>query len=155
MNLYLALKVLHILSATILFGTGLGTAFFMWMALRSKNIEAIRVTARHVVMADWYFTTPAIIIQPLTGLALMHLLGWPFDSLWFALVIGLYLLAGACWVPVVVIQLRLWNLAEMVTRYEDLPQRFQNLSAWWFALGWPAFGALLFVFWLMVAKPGI
>jgi len=151
---YLIVKTLHILSSTLLFGTGIGTAFFQWMACRRGDVAAIAVTTRHVVLADWLFTTPAILLQPLTGFWLMRLMGLSWDTPWVLWALGLYLLAGACWLPVVWIQYRLRDLAQAaVAARTPLPPRFHRLLRVWFVLGWPAFGALIVVFWLMVAKP--
>ena len=112
MNAYLAVKTLHILSAAVLFGTGMGIAWFMLMAHRTRDLAAIRTTCRHVVVADWCFTAPAVVVQPLSGLWLMHAAGHAFDGGWFALVVALYGLAGICWLPVVAIQVRLRDAAQ-------------------------------------------
>ena len=155
MEPYFPLKLLHIVSATLLFGTGLGTAFFLWMAYRRGDVAAIAVTARHVVLADWLFTTPAIIVQPLTGFWLIQLMGLPWTMTWLWLSLALYLLAGACWLPVVAIQYRVRALADTAYRTgTSLPAAYFRLMRWWFALGWPALLALVLVFWLMVRKPG-
>ena len=152
---YFTLKTIHILSSTVLFGTGLGTAFFMWMAHRRGDIAGIAITSRHVVLADWLFTTPAIIVQPLTGFWLIQLMGLPWTMTWLWLSLALYLLAGACWLPVVAIQYRVRALADTAYRTgTPLPTAYFRLMRWWFALGWPAFLALVLVFWLMVRKPG-
>lgn len=151
---YFLLKTTHILSSTVLFGTGIGTAFSMWMAHRRGNVAAIAIVARHVVLADWLFTTPAMVIQPLTGFWLLYVMGidWTVPWVWISLV--LYLLAGACWLPVVMIQYRVRTLAEAADRHNTaLPEAYFRLMRWWFVLGWPAFFALVTVFWLMVAKP--
>jgi uncharacterized membrane protein len=154
MESYFLLKLIHVLSATLLFGTGLGTAFFFWMAHRRGDVRAIAITARHVVLADTLFTAPAIIVQPLTGWWLMQRMGMGFDQSWLQATIVLYLLAGACWLPVVWIQLRLRNLAEAAVHDgTPLPQSYQRLAGIWFALGWPAFLAVIGIFWLMVRKP--
>jgi uncharacterized membrane protein len=149
MNLYLGIKLLHIISATILFGTGLGTAFFMFRAYRSGNDEAFRATTATVVLADWLFTTPAVVIQLATGLWLTQLLGIPYSSLWFVLVIGLFLLVGACWLPVVWIQIRIRDLLAGGSGIDEC----SPLVRVWIALGVPAFTAVLVLFWLMVYKP--
>jgi uncharacterized membrane protein len=154
MNAYAALKFVHIVSATLLFGTGLGTAFFMWMSHRSGNIVAIANAARLTVLADWLFTTPAVIVQPISGIALMWLVGYPLTTSWLLLSIALYLLAGACWLPVVALQLRVRNLTAHAARTNTaLPPSYHRCMHWWFALGWPAFLAVLGAFWLMIAKP--
>ena len=155
MNLYFALKFVHIVSAMLLFGTGLGTAFFMWMSHRSGDVAAIATAARITVRADWLFTTPAVIVQPLTGFALMRLGGWAWSTPWLQLALALYLVAGACWLPVVALQLRARTLsAEALRRSAALPPEYHRCMRWWFALGWPAFIAVLAITWLMAAKPG-
>jgi uncharacterized membrane protein len=153
---YFLLKTLHVLGSTVLFGTGLGTALQMWLAHRSGSVAAISVTARNVVIADLFFTTPAVILQPLTGLALAVTSGYDLLAPWLVCSYALYLLAGACWIPVVVIQLEMRNLAAgALAQGSALPARYHRLMRIWFALGWPAFIALIVVFWLMVARPGL
>ena len=51
--MYLTVKLIHIISATLLFGTGLGSAFYMFMAYRSGSMKAMAVTNRIVVIADY------------------------------------------------------------------------------------------------------
>ncbi len=150
---YSILKVLHIVSSTILFGTGLGTAFFMVRANLSYDINTLRSTSSSVVFADWVFTTPAVIIQPVTGFHLMHLLGYPFNSVWFYLVIGLYILIGICWIPVVFMQVKLRDIAHATTNWESLPDTYHRIYRAWFSLGFPAFISVLILYWLMVTKP--
>lgn len=151
---YLTLKSLHILSAILLFGTGLGSAFYKFATDRTNNLAAIAVTNRHVVLADWLFTTPAIIVQPITGVWMAHLAGWPLDSLWIWLSFALYLLAGACWLPVVWLQIRMRNAAEQALITEStLPDRYRGDARLWFWLGVPAFTAMVAVVILMVHKP--
>jgi uncharacterized membrane protein len=152
---YFILKYIHILSATFLFGTGIGTAFFMLLAYLSKNITTLQNTTKHVVMADWIFTTPSVIIQPITGIWLMWVLHYPFNTLWFALVITLYALAGLCWIPVVFIQYRLRNIVAKLNSQDNLPSQYHYLMKWWIALGIPAFLSILVIFWLMTAKYGM
>ncbi len=154
MNAYAALKFIHVVSATLLFGTGLGTAFFLWMSDRSGDVAAIATAARITVRADWLFTTPAVIVQPLSGIALMRLVGYPLATPWLLLAIALYLIAGACWLPVVILQLRMRDLSGEAARGRTaLPPEYHRCMRRWFALGWPAFAAVLGAFWLMVAKP--
>jgi len=151
---YFLLKTVHILSATVLFGTGIGTAFQMWRAHLSGDSRAIASTARSVVVADWLFTTPAIVIQPLTGVALAHMAGIDLLSPWILASLGLYVLAGAFWLPVVWLQLRVRDLAgKAVIENSPLPESYFRYMRIWFALGWPAFLSLIVIFWLMVARP--
>jgi len=148
---YHLIKLIHIISATILVGTGFGTAFFLFMAVRSDSRETIRITSRHVILADWLFTAPSVIIQPVTGGFLMQTLGLSFSSTWFVLVVVLYVLAGACWIPVLWIQYRLRKLSET----DSLTPEFHRLMRVWIGLGIPAFLAMLVLYYLMVFKPYI
>jgi len=151
---YLAIKWLHILSATLMFGTGFGTAFYMFFTNRTHNVAAIAEVTRLVARADWWFTTPSVIIQPLSGLWMIHLAGFPLSSNWIVWSIALYALAGACWLPVVWLQLRMRDMAIGAARNgEPLPSRYWRYEKIWTALGCPAFAALLVVYWLMVHKP--
>lgn len=154
MSAYALLKFVHVVSSTVLFGTGLGTAFFMWMSHRSGNVAVIANAARITVLADWLFTTPAVIIQPLSGLWLLWLVGYPISTPWLLWAIALYLVAGACWLPVVALQLRVRSLSVAAMRANSaLPAAYHRYMRWWFMLGWPAFLAVLGAFWLMIAKP--
>lgn len=153
MDNYLLLKMIHILSAVVVAGTGTGIAFFMFMASRCSNVEAIAVTARHVVLADWIFTAPAVVIQFVTGVLLMMTLGYSFTSTWFFLVIALFFFIGICWIPVIVIQYKLKALADASLNTGVLDPEFKKMMRFWIALGIPAFAAILIVFWLMVFKP--
>jgi uncharacterized membrane protein len=151
---YLIVKWLHILSSTLLFGTGLGSAFYMFFTSLTRNPPAIAVVVRYVVIADWVFTTPAIILQPATGFYLMHLASFPLTTPWILWSVALYLLAGAAWLPVVWMQIRMRDLAERaVSVGAALPPRYWGYLRAWVALGVVAFGALVVVFYLMVAKP--
>ena len=151
---YLVVKWLHILSSTLLFGTGLGSAFYMFFASRTRDPRAVAVVVKYVVIADWVFTTPTILLQPLTGFYLMHLMGLQLDTPWIAWSIGLYLLAGAAWLPVVWMQMRMRNQAQAaVIQGTELPAQYWRYLRLWVALGIVAFTALVIVFYLMVAKP--
>ena len=154
MDPYLVAKWLHILSSTVLFGTGIGTAFAMVWAMRSARAEVVAHTAGGVVVADWIFTTPAGIVQPLSGLWLIHETGFSLWEGWLVLTYAAYVLAFLAWVPVVWLQYRIRDLAREAAP-GPLPAAAQRLFRLWFALGWPAFGALVGVFWLMVSKPDL
>ncbi len=150
---YLTLKTLHILSMVLLFGTGLGSAFYKWMADRSGVVAHIAVTNRHVVLADWFFTTPTVIFQPLSGLWMAHLAGWPWSSGWIAASLMLYALAGVCWLPVVWLQIRMRDLSNTAVEHgSPLPPLYWRMAGWWFWLGVPAFTAMVAVVALMVFK---
>ena len=154
MDPYLVAKWLHILSSTVLFGTGIGTAFQMVWAMRTNRVETVHSVASGVVMANWIFTTPAGIVQPLTGLWLISLAGWSLWEPWLIAAYILYGIAFACWLPVVGLQIRIRDLArDALASGRALPDAARRAFRIWFALGWPAFIALTAVFWLMIAKP--
>jgi uncharacterized membrane protein len=151
---YIELKWLHVLSSTLLFGTGIGSAYYMLMASLSRDVRAIAVVVRYVVIADWLFTSTTIVIQPVTGVAMALMAGYPLRTPWLAWSIGLYFLAGACWLPVVWLQLKMRDMAlQASSRNESLPARYWRFLRAWVLLGIPAFLALVAVFYLMVAKP--
>jgi len=152
--IFTALKTLHILSMVLLFGTGLGSAFYKWMADRSGNLAHIAVTNRHVVLADWIFTTPTVILQPVSGLWMVYLLDIPLATPWIAASLFLYFVAGACWLPVVWLQIRMEKIAARAfAQGADLPLLYWRMARWWFWLGVPAFAAMVAVVALMVFKP--
>lgn len=151
---YLLLKWVHILSSTLLFGTGLGIAFFLFAAHRRGDAHVIAVTARHVVIADACFTAPAVVIQLVTGLWLTQLMGLPLSRGWVLWALLLFVGVGACWLPVHRLQIRARDLAQAAAAANaPLPQEYHRVMRWWFALGWPAFVGVIAIFWLMVMKP--
>jgi uncharacterized membrane protein len=153
-DLYLTLKLIHILGAAVLFGTGLGIAFFMFMAHRSRDAATIAATARIVVIADALFTATAVVVQPITGAGMALLVGFSLFHWWMVATIVLYVLVGLCWLPVVWIQIQLRNLAAAAA-YDGvpLPERYHKLFKIWFWLGWPAFIGVIAIFALMIWKP--
>jgi uncharacterized membrane protein len=151
---YTWIKLLHIVSSVILFGTGLGTAFQMWTAHLSGEARVIAIVSRSVVRADFLFTMPAVVIQPVSGIALVWLAGFDPMLPWLVVAYALYALAGACWLPVVWLQIRIRDIAQdAVTAGRPMPPSYHRYMRFWFTLGWPAFSAVLVIFWLMVSKP--
>ncbi len=154
MSLYFLMKVLHIIGACVLLGTGAGIAFFMVMAHHTQNAIAIAHTARIVVIADMLFTASAVVLQPITGATLACLTGQPVFDGWIGLSLILYLVTGAFWLPVVWMQARMRDLARVAaTQGAPLPPMYYRLYRWWFAFGFPAFAAVLGIVWLMVTRP--
>jgi uncharacterized membrane protein len=155
-DLHLTLKLLHILGATVLFGTGLGIAFFMWMAHRSGDAAQIAATARTVVIADTVFTATAVVAQPVTGWVLAGVMGYSLWASWIVASLALYVLVGLCWLPVVWIQMRLRDLAlAAAATGMPLPEEYHRKFALWFALGWPAFAGVIAIFVLMIWRPNL
>lgn len=151
---YLVAKWLHVLSSTVLFGTGLGSAYYMLFASLTRDPRVVAKVTGLVVVADWVFTATTAVLQPVTGLWMAQSAGLPLFTPWIVWSFVLYLFAGACWVPVVWMQVRMRRMAEdAVRRATPLPRRYFAYLRVWTALGVPAFTALVVVFWLMVAKP--
>lgn len=156
MDLYLWLRWLHIIGACVLLGTGAGIAFFMLMAHRTRDASVIAYTSRIVIIADYLFTASAVVIQPITGVLLANTLGWRLSEGWLALSLGLYVLTGCFWLPVVWMQHRMHTLAaDAHYRRVDLPPAYFSLFRLWFLCGIPAFAAVLAILWLMVSRPDI
>lgn len=148
------LRLAHVIGAAVLFGTGAGIAFFMVMARRTRDARLIAHVAATVVIADTVFTATAVVFQPITGYLLAAGIGWSLSEGWIAASLILYVITGLFWLPVVWIQIRLRNLARLaVAENTPLPAAFDRLYAIWFACGFPAFFAVIGIFWLMLAKP--
>jgi uncharacterized membrane protein len=151
---YFILKYLHVIGACVLLGTGAGIAFFMLMAHLTGRAAVIAGVARIVVIADFLFTATAVVAQPITGLLLIHVVGYSVWDRWVFWSIILYVVTGAFWLPVVWMQMRLRDLAAAAASTgSPLPPTYFRLFWRWFAFGFPAFGAVLAIFWLMIAKP--
>ena len=154
MTLIDTFRWLHVIGATVLLGTGAGIAFFMLAAHLRGNVTEIAGVARTVVLADFLFTATAVVVQPVTGVWLAWSTGYALTEGWILLSIILYLVTGAFWLPVVWMQIQLRELAEAAVRDgAELPPRYHRLFWTWFAFGFPAFAAVLAIFWLMVARP--
>ena len=154
MNLYFFVKYLHVLGAIVILGTGTGIAFFMLMAHRSRDASFIARTATTVVISDMLFTLTAVLLQPVTGGVLMTLSSTAYTELWLSTSLGLYAVAGLFWVPVIFIQIEMRDLArKAAAENAALPPRYFALFRRWFLFGIPGFGSVMFILWLMIAKP--
>lgn len=153
MSTYFILKTLHILSSVLLVGTGLGSAFYMYQLNRVKNIEVIRSVNKQVVLADYLFTIPSLIFQPLSGWALLKILNIPWSSFWVYYSLILYSFSFLCWLPAYFLQIKLMRLAKETPDYLSLSPNYKKYLNYWVFLGLPSFIAMLSIFYLMVAKP--
>jgi uncharacterized membrane protein len=156
MEFYLLVKWLHIVSSTVLFGFGAGTAWYFWNAHLSGDPALIARVGRMVVRADWIFTGTSGIVQPVSGIALIRIAGYSLVEPWLVATYCLYALAFLCWAPVVWLQIKAQRLAQAAAQNGTPLSREYHRTMWlWFALGWPAFLGLMTVFWLMIARPAI
>ena len=151
--IYLTFKIIHIISASILFGTGLGTALYMLIVNSSNNIALIAKATRQVVLADWIFTFSSGVVQALTGFVMIYLKGYQLSQLWIVGSIIGYVIAGCCWLPVVWLQIQCRDIAhDAMLKNQSLPSKYYRYYRSWYLLGIPAFIALLIVYYLMVNK---
>ena len=156
MTEYYILKFLPVIGATVLLGTGAGIAFFMLMAHKSGDIRVIAGTARIVVIADYLFTATAVVAQQVTGVLLTWTVGYSLGEGWIVASLLLYVFNGLFWMQVVWMQSRMRTLARAAADAgTELPPEYHRLFRWWFAFGFPAFTAVMIIFWLMIARPEI
>jgi uncharacterized membrane protein len=154
MTMYFIVKYLHVLGAIVILGTGTGIAFFMLMAHRSRDPAFIARTAATVVIADMLFTASAVILQPVTGGVLMALSGTALAELWLVTSLGLFVVAGLFWIPVIFMQIEMRDLARRAaSQQQPLPPRYFALFHRWLVFGIPGFGSVMMILWLMIAKP--
>jgi uncharacterized membrane protein len=150
---YHTLIFLHIISAILLLGVGGGSAFYKFMADRSNNLEVIAHTNKMVVLADWLFTTPSAILQPLTGVWLMSMLDISIWTPWLFWSIVLYYFAGILWLVAVYLQIQMKRMAlEAQENNRALGKKYDKLVAYWIILGIFSFLSMGAVFSFMVFK---
>ncbi len=153
---YIAVKWVHIVSSTILFGFGAGSAYYFWAAHLTHEARTIAKVAKLIARTDILFTGISGIVQPVTGLMLALMSGIDLGASWLVAAYALYALAFACWVPVVWLQMRAAKLAQAAAETDGvLSDEYRKVMRTWFMLGWPAFLALLIIFGLMIAKPNL
>jgi uncharacterized membrane protein len=152
--IYDLIKFLHVIGATVILGTGAGIAFFMLAAHLSRDAFFIARTATLVVLADFIFTATAIALQPVTGYLLMRETGTPVTEGWLVVSLVLYAVAGLFWLPVVWMQIRMRDIASAAASAgKPLSGEYHRLFRLWFLFGFPGFGSVLAILWLMIAKP--
>lgn len=146
---YQTLKLIHIISATIMFGTGLGSAFYLFYTYKFSKFSTVKEILNIVIIADYIFTTPSVILQLATGLWLSHYMKL-ISTNWFLIALLFSLLVYALWIRAVFLQLKMKKTLENAKEYNV---QFHQQMKGWFFLGIPAFFGSLFLFYLMVFKP--
>lgn len=156
MSTYLLIKWIHILSSVALVGVGFGSAFYLYFVNRTKNVDAIAEVSKLVVRADYWFTAPTVIIQPISGFVLVSLTSYSFTESWLLATYTLFILAGMWWLPVVWLQIQMAKMARIASDQKtELPERYWRYALFWERLGMLAFPAMVIVYGLMVFKPNI
>jgi uncharacterized membrane protein len=152
----LTLKLIHIIGAVVLLGTGFGISLFLFMANRTRDPFIIAHTASVVVLADAAFTANALIVLPVSGIYLVQAVGYSIWEPWIVLSLALYVVVGLCSLPALWLQAKLRDLArEAVELESELPRRYHRLFRVWLALGWPALIGVIAIYVLMIFKPAL
>jgi len=153
---HLWLKIVHILSATLVLGGSVGIGFFMSMADRTRDARIVAAVGRAVFLADALIAAPAVAGLLVTGPLLAEALGLSLWSGWLGLAMGLLALSGLCWLPGIWPQKRAWRLAARAAAANaPLPPRYFRLMRVWYWLGLPSTAAILAILALMVLKPAL
>ncbi len=145
---YPLLKLIHIISATIMIGTGLGSAFYLYFTYKKGQVSTVKEVLKLVVTADTIFTTPSVVIQFITGLLLSNLLGFTYTN-WFWVVLSVSFVVLILWVRAALIQLK---LKKILDKEKSLTVQFHRLMKIWFYLGVPSFLGAVYIYYLMVYK---
>ena len=154
METFSLLELLHILGAMVLFGSGLGIAFFMVAASRSGNVALIAGTARIVVIADIALMATAFVLQPITGLGMAHIAHIHLWQSWIAISLGLYAVIGLLWLPGFWLRLQMREMAATaLAAGTPLPERYRQFMRLWYWCGAPGFVAIITILYFMVTQP--
>ncbi|HMV41642.1 MAG TPA: DUF2269 domain-containing protein [Leptospiraceae bacterium] len=145
---YPLIKLIHILSATLMIGTGFGSAFYLYFTYKKGNVGTVRDVLKLVILADTIFTTPSVFLQLITGILLTEMIGLTFSK-WFWEVMGISLIVFVLWVRAAFIQLRLRKILEQENEITD---KFHREMKIWFYLGIPSFSASMLIYYMMVFK---
>jgi uncharacterized membrane protein len=143
------LRLLHLLAAAVLFGMRIVGGWYFARALRTREPAIIANVAHAGVIAELLLTTPAVVIQLLTGLALADGLGLSLATPWIAIALGVFIAVGVIWLPLLWIEYRIATLAAA----SALSTRWWVV--WWYILEWTMLFGVLVLFWLMVYRPAL
>ena len=146
---YHILKLIHIISATLMIGAGIGSAFYLFLTYKIYRISTLKDVLKLVVLADFVFTAPSVIIQFITGMMLSNLLHLT-DTNWFRLVIAISGVVLVMWLRAAFIQIKLRKMLELKN---ELTAEFHYLMKVWFYLGVPSFMGAMYLYYLMVYQP--
>ncbi len=148
---YQLVKLIHILAATVLIGTGAGSAFYLFISYKKASFTTLKEVLGFVVLADMIFIAPAVVVQGLTGLWMADTLSLMYST-WFWVVIGMCVLVLVTWLPAAYIQIK---LKKMIADKDERPPEFDRLIKIWAGLGVPSFGGAMYIYYLMLFKPFI
>ncbi|MBR0713992.1 DUF2269 domain-containing protein [Bradyrhizobium liaoningense] len=151
--IYPILKLLHIMSATILFGGGIFAALLGTIVFGSKKVKVIAEVGPHIVKVESYLTVLSALAQIITGWWMASLAGFPVWTGWLGWALVLFCIAGLCWIPGVWLQHRMVDLCKKASETSsELPAVYHELFKNWTFLGLPSTAAMIGIFYLMVFK---
>ena len=139
---YQLLKLIHILSATIMIGTGLGSAFYLFLTYKKSQFSTVKDVLSFVIFADTIFTAPSVVIQLITGILLSNLLGLTYTN-WFWVVLSVSFIVVILWLRAAFLQIKMKKIIEGKT---ELPAQFHQLMNAWFYLGIPSFLGAMYLY---------
>jgi len=146
---YFILKLIHILSATVMIGTGFGSAFYLYFTYKNTQASTVRDVLKFVIIADKIFTLPSVIIQLITGWLLADLMSMLF-TVWFWVVICVSAVVLLLWIKAAFIQIK---LRKIILEENEISKRFHRGMTEWFWLGIFSFLGAIYLYYLMVYKP--
>lgn len=152
--MYAWFKILHIISAAVLFGGGLGVAIYLLYVNQQKNLALIAQASATAVSATWLFTVLAAFVQAITGFVLVGLHGYASSTMWILGSILGFLVTGILWLPIVCLQIRCRDLAVTALQTNTpLSAEYRRCYRTWCCLTLLVWVVLVVVFYLMTNKP--
>ncbi len=149
------LLAIHILAAVIFMGNIITAAFWKTRADRSGSLEAIALTTRAVLQADYVFTGPGIVLLLITGIWMVGLTDFArFQEPWLGGSLFLLIVTGIIWAGILLpLQIRLARLAREGAASGALDPNYRRASRQWAMFGGIATLLPVVILFLMVLRP--
>jgi uncharacterized membrane protein len=154
-TLYQTLVYAHILGVILLAGNITITAFWKVLADMSREVKLIAFANRAVIIADWLFTLPGIILTLGGGVSISVMGQWPlFEVSWLSWSVFWFVVAGILWMVFLIpLQIRQHRAAKLFLESGDIPLTYWRDARAWITIGLIATVPLLIILYLMVVKP--
>jgi len=152
---FTVIKFLHVMSAVLLLGTGLGLAFFLFRAQQSKDSQTILFALNNTLIGDIVFVGPALFVLFGSGHWMLRNGAHSVREPWMIASLALIMLVGLCWVLAVFLEWRMRNglRASAQQGAAVLPPKHGLYHRLWVSLGLIAFPTAVVILVLMVIKP--
>lgn len=154
-DVILIVKFVHVLAAAAMYGTWLGAACFMAMALRSANPSVAALVAQFSVRIELFVVAPALALQPIAGFPLAWAIGLsPLNEFWIVVSLVLYVAVVVLWIVALRIEIRVRDIArEAALERKPLSAAYPRLVRIWLALAGIIFVSFTALMLLMVWQP--